>query len=53
MFSMRVMIQGTRLLSMYAGAMNTNVAIGYEMMCFMVVGWPGIEPGVVRLSDLS
>jgi len=40
------MIHGTSLLSMYAGAMNTNVAIGYEMMCFMVVGWfvAGIEP---------
>ena len=46
MFSMRVMIHGTSLLSMYAGAMNTNVAMGYEMMCFIwLVGWPGIEPG--------
>jgi hypothetical protein len=23
------------LLSMYAGAMNISVAIGYEMMCFI------------------
>ena len=29
------MSAGTSLLSMYAGAMNTNVAIGYEMMCFI------------------
>jgi hypothetical protein len=40
------MIHGTSLLSMYAGAMNTNVAMGYEMMCFMVVGW-------FRVSDMK
>jgi hypothetical protein len=42
------MIHGTSLLSMYAGAMNTNVAMGYEMMCFMVVDWfAGIEPALM------
>jgi hypothetical protein len=32
--------------------MNTNVAMGYEMMCFMVVGWfvAGVEPAGLGLD---
>ena len=50
---MSSMSAGTTLLSMYAGAMNTNVAIGYEMMCFIWLVGCGLYQSNIPAQLLS